>query len=137
MALRTSALGCTHIAAHDRSLSEGKTRRENRESKTMVVGCDRKNNGKYDVPTRTLQAKLTTWDVPTTSLPSFARRTAEGGCPHIGSYLSYSPPSFSKNKQIVSIPWWKFGMWNFSLGACRLSSGRPKPIITLGIFSAA
>ena len=26
-------------------------------------------------------------------------------------------------------------MWNFSLGACRLSSGRPKPIITLGIFS--
>src|SRR5271155_385206 len=26
-------------------LSEGKTRRENRESKTMVVGCDRKNNG--------------------------------------------------------------------------------------------
>ncbi len=25
-------------------------------------------------------------------------------------------------------------MWNFSLGAWRLSSGRPKPIITLGIF---
>ena len=28
-------------------------------------------------------------------------------------------------------------MWNFSLGACRLSSGRPKPIITLGIFSTS
>jgi hypothetical protein len=35
---------------------------------------------------------------------------------------------------MVSIPLWKFGMWNFSLGACRLSSGRPKPIMMLGIF---
>ena len=33
---------------------------------------------------------------------------------------------------IDSIPRWKFGMWNFSLGACRLSSGRPNPIITRG-----
>jgi hypothetical protein len=24
--------------------------------------------------------------------------------------VSYFPPSFSKNKQMVSIPWWKFGM---------------------------
>src|SRR6266478_1037976 len=53
---------------------------------------------------------------------------------HLAVDDGYFPPSFSKNKQIVSIPWWKFGMWNFSFGACRLSSGRPKPIITLGIF---
>ena len=46
-------------------------------------------------------------------------------------------PSFSKNKQIDSIPRWKFGIWNFSFGACRLSSGRPKPIITLGTFSTS
>ena len=46
-------------------------------------------------------------------------------------------PSFSKNRQMLSIPRWKFGMWNFSLGACRLSSGSPKPIMTLGIFSTS
>src|ERR1019366_2417671 len=46
-------------------------------------------------------------------------------------------PSFSKNRQIVSIPWWKFGIWNFSFGAWRLSSGSPKPIMTDGIFSTS
>jgi len=46
-------------------------------------------------------------------------------------------PSFSKNRQMVSMPRWKFGMWNFSLGAWRLSSGRPKPIITDGIFNTS
>src|SRR4029077_12784746 len=49
---------------------------------------------------------------------------------------AYSP-SFSKNRQIDSIPRWKFGMWNFSLGVCRLSSVKPKPIITLGIFNTS
>ncbi len=49
----------------------------------------------------------------------------------------YFPPSFSKNRQMVSMPWWKLGMWNFSLGAWRLSSGRPNPIMTLGIFKAS
>ena len=47
------------------------------------------------------------------------------------------PPNFSKKRQIVSIPRWKLGMWNFSFGACRLSSGSPKPIITLGILSTS
>src|ERR1700731_3958479 len=36
MALRLSALGCTHIAADAWFLGEGRGRRENRESKTML-----------------------------------------------------------------------------------------------------
>src|ERR1700693_1088198 len=62
--------------------------------------------------------------------------TGEGARPHMVRDEYYCP-SFSKNRQMVSIPRWKFGMWNFSLGACRLSSGSPKPNITLGIFSTS
>src|SRR5579883_2346625 len=62
-------------------------------------------------------------------------RLAPCGTPLLPNfYLVVYLASFSKNRQIDSIPRWKFGMWNFSLGACRLSSGRPKPIITLGIL---
>src|ERR1022692_4829618 len=62
-----------------------------------------------------------------------SKGTGESARPRPSVADCYFAPSFSKNKQMVSIPWWKFGMWNFSLGACRLSSGRPKPIITVGI----
>ena len=48
--------------------------------------------------------------------------------------LSHFCPRISKNRTIDSTPRWKFGMWNFSFGACRLSSGSPMPIMMLGIF---
>src|SRR5208283_2127188 len=49
----------------------------------------------------------------------------ESGC------CSYSP-RISRYRAMASMPRKKFGRWNFSLGACRLSSGSPNPIITLG-----
>src|SRR5262249_59822296 len=42
-------------------------------------------------------------------------------------------PRTSKYRRTASIPRKKFGKYIFSLGAWRLSSGRPKPIITLGM----
>ena len=41
-------------------------------------------------------------------------------------------PTSSRKRISDSMPSSKFFRLNFSLGACRLSSGRPKPIITLG-----
>src|SRR5258708_34210416 len=69
-------------------------------------------------------------DSSTGRMPRFSRCIAEAAVPTLAIADSYFPPSFSKNKQIVSIPWWKFGIWNFSLVPCRLSSGRRKPIIS-------
>jgi len=43
-------------------------------------------------------------------------------------------PASRRSGRWFRFPLWKFGIWNFSLGACRLSSGRPKPIMTLGIL---
>src|SRR5262245_20403638 len=38
----------------------------------------------------------------------------------------------SRKRTMDSMPRWKLARWNFSLGACRLSSGRPKPISSTG-----
>jgi hypothetical protein len=45
---------------------------------------------------------------------------------------SPQPPSSSRKRMSDSMPSEKFFRLNFSLGAWRLSSGRPKPIMTLG-----
>src|SRR5271165_1996551 len=45
-------------------------------------------------------------------------------------------PTLSINAATASIPRKKFGKCNFSFGACKLSSGRPNPIMTLGMPSA-
>jgi len=69
---------------------EQERRWEERESKIMLAQLEAGNNGEFAPPKQ----------------PGAADAT--------GPYCS---PSFSKKRQMVSMPRWKFGMWNFSLGA--------------------
>src|SRR2546427_11257444 len=127
MALRGTALGCTHTAASAWFTGEGRKRWENRESSQMLL------RGHIHCKEKSARARRPrTW-----AKPRFARLDSRGGCLHMVLAGRYCAPSFSKKTQMVSIPREKLGMWNFSLGAWGLSAGRAKPIITLGIFRPA